>query len=52
MVYVLDAADKENFPLAKTELHALMQKPAVAGVPLLVLGNKSDLKDAKRTRGR
>ena len=36
VVYVLDAADKENFPLAKTELHALMQQPAVAGVPLLV----------------
>ena len=50
VVYVLDAADKENFPLAKTELHALMQKPAVAGVPLLVLGNKSDLKDAADAR--
>ena len=50
VVYVLDAADKENFNLAKTELHALMQKPAVAGVPLLVLGNKSDLENAADAR--
>ena len=50
VVYVLDAADKENFNLAKTELHAWMQKPAVAGVPLLVLGNKSDLENAADAR--
>ena len=50
VVYVLDAADKDNFNLAKTELHALMQKPAVAGVPLLVLGNKSDLENAADAR--
>ena len=30
-------------PVAAEELHALLEKPALQGIPLLVLGNKSDL---------
>ena len=41
--YVVDAADKAALPVAKEELHALLEKPVLDGIPLLVLGNKSDL---------
>ncbi|KAK1807859.1 hypothetical protein LTR12_017784 [Friedmanniomyces endolithicus] len=39
------SADKEALPVAKEELHILLEKPAMEGIPLLVLGNKSDLPD-------
>ena len=29
--------------MARDELHALLEKPDLHGIPLLVLGNKSDL---------
>jgi len=32
-------------PVAKDELHLLLEKPVLQGIPLLVLGNKSDLED-------
>jgi ADP-ribosylation factor-like protein 8 len=32
-------------PVARDELHVLLEKPALEGIPLLVLGNKSDLPD-------
>ena len=41
--YIVDSADKEALPIAKEELHDLLKKPALEGIPLLVLGNKSDL---------
>lgn len=41
--YIVDAADKDAIPIATEELHALLNKPSVEGIPLLVLGNKSDL---------
>ncbi|KAI2790283.1 ADP-ribosylation factor-like protein 8c [Penicillium oxalicum] len=43
IVYIVDAADKAALPVATEELHELMQKPTLDGIPLLVLGNKSDL---------
>jgi ADP-ribosylation factor-like protein 8 len=43
--YVVDAADKPAIPIAAEELHTLMAKPGLKGIPLLVLGNKSDLSD-------
>jgi len=46
IVYVVDAANKENFELSKKELHELLLKPTLAGIPLLVLGNKNDLPEA------
>ena len=39
----MDSADPPSFIVAKDELHALVQKPILDGIPLLVLGNKSDL---------
>ncbi|KAL9127835.1 MAG: hypothetical protein Q9217_003354 [Psora testacea] len=43
IVYVVDAADREAIPVAKEELHGLLEKQVLDGIPLLVLGNKSDL---------
>ena len=43
--YVIDAADKEAIPIAKEELRGLLDKSVLQGIPLLVLGNKSDLPD-------
>lgn len=31
--------------MAREELHVLLEKPALEGIPLLILGNKSDLPD-------
>ena len=39
----MDAADRDAIPVAGEELHALLDKPVLDGIPLLVLGNKSDL---------
>ena len=39
----MDAADEVALPVAKEELHTLLSKPTVNGIPLLILGNKSDL---------
>ncbi|KAJ5871816.1 ADP-ribosylation factor-like protein 8B [Penicillium soppii] len=41
--YIVDAADRDALPVAAEELHDLMKKPTLATIPLLVLGNKSDL---------
>lgn len=46
IVYVVDAADEEKFETSKKELFDLLTKPPLAGIPLLVLGNKNDLKEA------
>jgi len=46
IVYVVDAADSEKFETSKKELHDLLSKPPLAGIPLLVLGNKNDLPEA------
>ena len=43
LVFVVDAADKDAIPVAREELHDLMSKPTLEAIPLLVLGNKSDL---------
>jgi ADP-ribosylation factor-like protein 8 len=45
IVFVVDAADPDAMPAAKEEIHTLMGKPSVAGIPLLVLGNKVDLEE-------
>lgn len=43
--YIVDAADRSALPVATEELHELVSKPSLDGIPLLVLGNKSDLPD-------
>jgi len=45
IVFIVDSADTEALPVAKDELHLLLEKPVLEGIPLLVLGNKSDLDD-------
>jgi len=44
--YVVDAADAERIPESKEELFELLERPVLAGIPLLVLGNKNDLPEA------
>jgi ADP-ribosylation factor-like protein 8 len=43
IIFVVDAADRDALPIAKEELHDLLSKQTVEGIPLLVLANKSDL---------
>lgn len=45
IIFVVDAADKEAMPVVKEELHSLLNRPSLEGIPLLVLGNKSDLRE-------
>ncbi|KAK4744959.1 hypothetical protein SAY87_011271 [Trapa incisa] len=42
IVYVVDAADHDNLSVSRRELHDLLSKPTLSGIPLLVLGNKID----------
>uniref|UniRef100_W5M3U6 ADP-ribosylation factor-like 9 n=1 Tax=Lepisosteus oculatus TaxID=7918 RepID=W5M3U6_LEPOC len=44
LVYVVDAADPDRFPLAKKHLHELIREDSY--LPLVVLGNKQDLQGA------
>jgi len=46
IVFIIDSADVSKFPAAKSELHALLEKPQLVGIPVLVLGNKNDLEGA------
>jgi ADP-ribosylation factor-like protein 8 len=43
IVFIVDIADMDLLPVARDELHLLMSQPTLDGIPLLVLGNKSDL---------
>jgi ADP-ribosylation factor-like protein 8 len=45
IVFIVDIVDYVKLPAAKEELHSLMSHPTLKGIPLLVLGNKSDLPD-------
>nr|KJB21418.1 hypothetical protein B456_004G045800 [Gossypium raimondii] len=45
-IYVVDAADRDGVPISRTELHDLLTKPSLSGIPLLVLGNKIDKSEA------
>ncbi|XP_055338371.1 uncharacterized protein LOC129588232 [Paramacrobiotus metropolitanus] len=46
IVYMVDAADQEKLEASKNELHNLLEKPQLHGIPVLVLGNKKDLPGA------
>ncbi|CAG8712867.1 11142_t:CDS:2 [Dentiscutata erythropus] len=46
IVFVIDSADHEKLDAARTELRNLLEKPLLANIPVLVLGNKNDLPDA------
>ncbi|XP_004692302.1 PREDICTED: ADP-ribosylation factor-like protein 8B [Condylura cristata] len=44
--YMIDAADREKIEASRNELHNLLDKPQLQGIPVLVLGNKRDLPNA------
>ncbi|KAL5725892.1 ADP-ribosylation factor-like protein 8B [Ranunculus cassubicifolius] len=46
IVYVVDVADHDNLNTTKIELHDLVSRPSLCGIPLLVLGNKIDMNEA------
>lgn len=46
VVFVIDAADEERFETARIELQDILSRPALDGIPVLVLANKSDLPGA------
>ncbi|XP_056323877.1 ADP-ribosylation factor-like protein 8B [Danio aesculapii] len=46
IVYMVDAADREKVEASRNELHNLLDKPQLQGIPVLVLGNKRDLASA------
>ncbi|KAF7249995.1 ADP-ribosylation factor-like protein 8B-A [Varanus komodoensis] len=46
IVYMVDAADREKIEASRNELHNLLDKPQLQGIPVLVLGNKRDLANA------
>nr|CAG8491524.1 15214_t:CDS:2 [Entrophospora candida] len=46
IVFVVDSADHEKLEAARTELRSLLDKPQLANIPVLVLGNKNDLPNA------
>ncbi|XP_030077519.1 ADP-ribosylation factor-like protein 8A [Microcaecilia unicolor] len=46
IIYMVDAADQEKIEASKNELHNLLDKPQLQGIPVLVLGNKRDLPGA------
>ena len=44
--YMVDAADHDKLEASRNELHNLLDKPQLQGIPILVLGNKRDLDGA------
>lgn len=42
----MDSADAERILESKEELFDLVERPVLAGIPLLVLGNKNDLPES------
>lgn len=49
IVFVVDAADLDSIEEAAKELHNLLERPSLEGIPVLVVGNKVDLKEALST---
>lgn len=43
---MVDAADLDKMEASKNELHSLLDKPQLVGIPVLVLGNKRDIPGA------
>ncbi|KAI0232829.1 ADP-ribosylation factor-like protein 8B, partial [Massospora cicadina] len=43
IVFVIDAADPDKLEAVKCEMKNLLEKPQLANIPVLVLGNKNDL---------
>lgn len=50
-MFVVDATDHSKIQLSKDELHTLIKRQQLAGIPLLVLGNKNDMPGALNADG-
>ena len=48
---MVDAADHDKIEASRNELHQLLEKPQLSGIPVLVLGNKRDLPNALDEHG-
>ena len=46
IVYMIDAANPKRFKESKEELNYILQTPEIKGIPIAILGNKIDKKDA------
>ncbi|KAF4728172.1 hypothetical protein FOZ63_020554 [Perkinsus olseni] len=46
IIFLVDAADRTRFPEAAEELRHLMESPELQNVPIVVLGNKIDVRTA------
>ncbi|XP_062530817.1 ADP-ribosylation factor-like protein isoform X1 [Bombyx mori] len=51
IVYMVDAADPDKIEASRNELHSLLEKQQLTGIPVLVLGNKRDLPQALDEHG-
>jgi len=49
IVFIVDAADKQRFPTAQTELHKLLTNPTLQSIPFLIFANKQDIAGAATT---
>merc|ERR1712185_644152 len=46
IVFIVDAADRTRYEEARGELSNLLQDPALANTPIVILGNKIDIPTA------
>ncbi|KAK9381921.1 P-loop containing nucleoside triphosphate hydrolase protein [Kockiozyma suomiensis] len=46
ILFIVDSADPATLQIARMEFEALVSKPSLEGIPVLVLGNKNDLPEA------
>ncbi|CAF1371813.1 unnamed protein product [Didymodactylos carnosus] len=46
LIYVVDSNDRERIAESKSELHEILKSPEMTHVPIVVIANKQDLKDA------
>lgn len=50
ILYMVDAADHDKIEASRNEFHNLLDKPQLAGIPVLVLANKRDVAGAMDER--
>ena len=51
IIFVVDSSDSTRFPMAKEELHAVLDLPSIQSrpIPILILANKNDLEESAPT---